>query len=116
MKGCPISQGKIELINVLITLHKQKQEITLNRIYMEMKSIRTNDINEWIKDLEVKKFVEFNYNKSLRKTILVTDKLYMLHKLITLTNLLIYGNPEFYQYALPTLRGICKFLKKEAKT
>lgn len=115
MKGCLIPSGKIELINVLLTLHKNKQEITLNRIFMEMKSIRTDYIQDWLKDMETKGFLKFNYEKSLRKTILITDSLYMLHKLITLTNLLIYGKPEFYQYALPSLEKICKFLKKENK-
>jgi len=115
MKGCPIPSGKADIINTLLVLHKKNQEITLNRLFMELKSIRTDYIQLWLNDLEQKGFITFQYAKNLRKTIKVTDTLFVLNRLITLTNLLAYGKPEFYDYALPSLEKVIKYLKQRKK-
>lgn len=107
-----ITQRMYELVTRIIALHSSKQEVTAYRLGIEINHQFTNkEVDDFINNFEKKGFVEFQYGKNLRKIIIPTDSLYMLHKLMTLTCLLLNSDPKYYEIAPKVLKQIIQYLE-----
>jgi hypothetical protein len=107
-----ITQRMYELVTRIIALHSNKQEITAYRLGIEINHQFTNhEIEKFVNQFEQKGFVKFQYGKNLRKIIIPTDSLYMLHKLMTLTCLLLSSDPKYYDIAPKVLKQIIQYLE-----
>jgi hypothetical protein len=112
MSKCLISEGIYSIINQILALHNANQDVTIDKLVMKTHKYCTYpEMEKIVKALETKGFVELVYDKRLKLSIVPTDSLYMLQKLVTLSDLLIKSDPRYYEVAPATLRKILQYLE-----